>query len=290
MNEKKKTEKYEISTDQPWNKLPPWSGLELADELSSVPRGTLRRQVVLALHLEAQQPPALTEREAEWLARMRHGQLVADAALDHWRQTRKPDVKSPWGAVVSLMASVKTPLVLQVEAGIEGVASLADEVLVGLLPHGTPLSQLTPQETWLEVKNFRDRYEGDAGLAAKLHQFMPPAVMQAVFAAHERLGEALGLTTRGPAARVIALTRVHAHLRRQIIGYVRCIAASSDDTDVESVERAASALAPVAVFRATNGRRAARARAANAEVEEDEEELEAPLDASAPPAVKEARP
>ncbi len=280
-NEMKKDEN-EISTDQPWKQLPPWSGLELSDELTSLPRGNLRRHIGLALHLEAQRPPVLTEREAQMLGRMVQGRVIAHATQQHYGRTAKVDIKSLWSRVVSRMASVRTPVVTQAKAGIDGVTAVAQEVIEGLLPHAH-LSMLTPQEGWLEVDELRKKYDGDPVLAGKLIRFMPPEVPRALFEVNDHLGKALGLTERAAATRVIMLTSVHAHLSRQITAYVRCIAASADDTDVDSVERAASALQPIAEFREANARKVARTKTAESAVVEEDEEDTTPVDTTAPP-------
>lgn len=182
-NDKKQKKNNEMTSDtaQPWNTIPAWSGVEVSDELAGVPKGNIRRHIVLATHLEAQAPRVRTEEEEVRLADMRGAREVAEASLDHWRELETRDQKEPWGDTVSLLSSVTGTLAGIARSKATGVAERARAVSRKLVPPGLVLSRISPQEGWLEVKKVRMAYDGDPQLRAAVLQFVPEALMLALF-------------------------------------------------------------------------------------------------------------
>lgn len=212
-------------------------------------RFTHAKGIVLAIQLLTLAPALAVEHLRIALFKLRaaalNAQAIAVAQLRLTPETLKPVDTRLDSAIVGLR------MALEAKARLLGtdIGDRAARLLVLVFPNGTGFVQFTYEEQWAAVQALLERIVLD-GLDTEIDAIAGPEFVPYIRAAHEEMGEGLGLGETGLTAPDSAVIQSsNRALAKAIAGYSRALVGLVDEDDPESVAMFKRAMYPLEAHR-----------------------------------------
>lgn len=255
------------------------------------PRLSTEAGILLAIRLLNSKPVDLDEAEKRALRSVRETVLETQRVGKARARLRPENLQDEderfderWGAVYTQLEGWA-----RLENDPRG--ELARALLATLFPDGLMFLTRSYGDEWVQSQERLQRIE-EEGLEEDLVSLVHPELLREVRTAHEALGEGLGVG-ESPVALPESRAMLEAlrDLSLAISDYARVLAGRVERGDAESERRFQQAMAPLALYRATRGRRSgedeiepAQPVPGDEDPSVDEPELDAPvLDEPVPP-------
>lgn len=210
--------------------------------------------VLLGIRLINSKPADIATHEKRALKRVREATVEVQRIAKLRDRLRPQNLKdedrrfdAAWGAVQGQLAA-------WARLDYTPPGQMAAGLLTSLFADGLIFLTRSYEDQWVESKRRLDRID-EEGLEESLTSLVHPDLLAHVRAAHDALGEGLGVgevPLEIPDGR--ALLEALRALSLEISGYARVLAGSVDVRDDESVQRFRAAMAPLDAYRATHGR------------------------------------
>ncbi len=233
-------------------------GPKLAIEAYRPGNLTVRGAASLAKALETHRPAAMNEGEQQALETMVEGYEATAALLESVEVDGEATVQGPWNGLNAVVSGVTQVLVTQAGMPAPKVAARASDILARAFGEGLVIGRMRPREAWMELETVRSRLVAQPALRKGLEDLVQAEVVEAMLAAHQALGDALGVTRDHKPKSTVDGRRVIALLVQSIEQYVLCVAASATPGDAAKVARAEAALRPILTVREEARRRLRR--------------------------------